>query len=113
MVTLNSHSHHVSHTDDQPSHPHNVRMSPLSNAKYWLPEGVNPPCTCEGHQHRPDDDGNCDKPNDNDPASWGYCACQHSSSQPVTMEEYKAWQADIRAGRIRPDDIPSDLGISY
>jgi len=87
-------------------------MKPLSNAEYWLPEGVNAPCTCQGHQHRSDSDGSCDKPNDNDPQSWGSCACQHSSVRAVTIEMYQAWQADIRAGKIGPNDRPGELGIS-
>ncbi len=84
-----------------------------SNASHWLPSGVNPPCTCEGHTHRPDDHGQCDKTNDNDPASWGYCPCQHDSSVPVTPEKYDAWQADIRAGKLGPDDKPDELGFRY
>jgi hypothetical protein len=85
-----------------------------SVASYWLPEGVNPPCSCERHDHRNDDEaGRCEYSTTNDPASWGICACQHMANKPITMEKYERWQADIQAGRIGPDDIPSRLGISY
>lgn len=41
-----------------------------SNASHWLPTGIDPPCL-RGHDHQADDEGQCDKPHDNDPASWG------------------------------------------
>lgn len=88
-------------------------VSMQSNASHWLPTGVNPPCTCQGHSHRSDAEGHCDRPNDNDPESWGYCGCQHDSRKPVTADKYSAWQADIRAGKLGPDDRPEDLGFEY
>ncbi len=79
-----------------------------ANASHWLPANVNPPCTCpHGAPHQADeDDGKCYVPNDNNPASMGYCPCQHSAKAPVTLAAYDAWQADIRSGRLGPDDMP-------
>jgi len=31
----------------------------------------------------------------------------------VTMDKYEQWQADIRAGKIGPDDKPGALGLRY
>jgi hypothetical protein len=83
------------------------------NASHWLPSGINPPCTCPGHAHQADEDGQCDVPNDNNPSSFGFCPCQHNANQPVTTEKYEAWQQDIRDGKIGPDDRPDELGLTY
>jgi hypothetical protein len=40
------------------------------------------------------------------------CACQHNLLEPLTPEKYAPWQADIKAGKMGPDDKPSDLGLS-
>ncbi len=44
-------------------------------------ETTNPPCTCEGHSHRDDDErGTCywNDPNPyNAKSVMGYCACRH------------------------------------
>jgi hypothetical protein len=84
-----------------------------NNASYVLPEGINPPCTCDRHDHRGDDDGLCDYPIDNDPASWGFCGCQHTAGKPVTLDKYMRWQADIHKGRIGPGEMPKERGLSY
>lgn len=84
------------------------------NASHWLPENMNPPCTCPHGQHQPDAaDGKCYVPNDNNPASMGYCPCQHSARTPVTQVAYEAWQADIRDGLLLPDDMPDKKGYVY
>ncbi len=84
------------------------------NASHWRPSAVNPPCTCPGgHDHHADENGLCDVPNDNNPESWGYCPCQYNDQKPLTMDKYEAWQRDILAGRLGPDDNPDKLGFSY
>lgn len=88
-------------------------MKPPSVAAYWLPEGINPPCSCGRHPHRSDGEGQCDYATTNDPASWGVCSCQHNALKPVTREKFDEWQRDIRSGRIGPDDNPVDLGLHY
>lgn len=85
----------------------------IMNPTYFLPPGINPPCTCDGHGHVADEAGLCVKPVDNDPSSFGFCPCQHSSTSPVTTSKYEQWQRDINAGKIGPDDSPGELGLTY
>lgn len=82
-------------------------MTP-SVASHWLPKGINPPCTCNSHAHRSDNDqGGCEASTTNDPESWGICACQHMAAKPVTPDLYKRWQEDIISGPRRPERSPA------